>query len=380
MLLGALAILPSFCDEVKIFTGLGGKTSTWNLEIPVIVNSFGWVFAVVFIGLLVTFLWFCKVNLTVKLIASYIYAVSFLSAAPYIAFNALLLLVPAIYLYLLVKHKCDKEIIINWAVAIFWFEVAIAIFQFFGKDTLINFDRPQSIFLGTVMQHMRSGSLFAILAPFLLLKNRLYIIPLVIVAFLVYSSSMALALAAGAFVYFLLSKIKYKKWIILACIIFAVGHSFYNHKSFEVAFTCGRIPRWTQIINTGLGGIYHKGVLSFPDVNAGLLNSLKGFGLNHFNYLFPVLIEDPNPFAQCHNDWMQFFWEIGFIGLFITIFYYLSMLWKLYFNKKNVWIAGMVIIAVNMFFAFPTYMPPQTPLLMLVFFALAEKEAHDVIE
>jgi len=304
------------------------------------------------------------------------YAVSFLSAAPYIAFNAMLLVVPAIYLYLLVKHKADKEIIINWCVAIFWFEVAMAIFQFFGKDTLINFDRPQKVFLGTVMQHMRSGSLFAILAPFLLLKNRLYIIPLVIVAFLVYSSSLALALATGAFVYFLLSKIKYKKWIILACLVFAIGHSVYNHTSFEVAFTCGRIPRWTQIINTGLGGVYHTGVVSFPNVNAGIINSLKGFGLNHFNYLFPVLVDDPNPFAQVHNDWLQIWWEIGFIGLFISIFYYLSMLWKLYFNKKNIWIAGMTIIAVNMFFAFPLYQLPQLPLIILTYFALCEREAY----
>ena len=379
--LGALALLPSFCDDIPIFNLNGTVGSVWRLELPIVVNSFLWVYLVIFIGLLCIYLWFCNIHPALKVGSTYLYVSSFYSAAPYISFNALLLVIPAVYLYVLIKNVADKKIIINWIVALFWMEVLICILQFLGKDVLMNFDRPQRIFLGTVMQHMRAGCLFAIMAPFLLLKNKLYIIPLMIVSILVYSSSLALALCAGVFIYFIISNIKLKTKVIIisSIIILAIGHSLYNITSFRVAFTVGRIPCWIKIFMTGFGCTYHTSTVLCSDINLGLLSSIKGHGLNMFQCLYPVLIGDGNPFAQCHNDWLQLFWETGFIGLGIALLFVFNIIRKLYKIGSYIWIAGIVIISVNMFFAFPMFMLPQTPFLVLTFFALCERETKKEI-
>jgi len=375
MTLGLLALLPPFCNDVPNFYFTNTITSNWNMSLGVLVNSFHWVFAVIFIGLLCIHLCFLNIHKIVKIFAIYLYFTCYFSKAPYISFNAMLLIVPAIYLYALIKNFGDKKILINWIVSIFWFEVAVCGLQFMGKDVLINFNRPQQIFLGTVMQHMRMGSLFAILSPFLFIRSRFYIIPLTIVAFLVYSSSFALALFAGAFVFFLLSDTpkKIKKYALISLVVLALGHSFYNITSFRVAFTCGRIPVWGKIFMTGLGATYTGGLAVWGDIQAGLTRSFIGHGLNLFPVLYPALIGDANPFAQCHNDWLQLFWEVGWFGLVLPIIYCIDSIYKLYKKHEIVWIAGIVIIGVNMFFAFPVFMPPQTPLLVLTFFALCEQ-------
>ena len=379
IVLGCLALLPPFNDQIKVFDIKNAQYSTWQLDIPVTVNSFGWTYAVILAGLLCTYLWFCNIRLSVKLIASYMYLMCFFSAAPYISFNAMLLVIPAFYLFILIKDKVDKEIIINWMVALFWFEVSLCVLQFFGKDKLLNFDRPQPTFLGTIMQHMRSGSLFAILAPFLILRNKLYIMPLLALAFLMKCSNLALALLGGVFVYLILSDVGLKRKLIFigSTLIVAVGHSIYNMGSFQTAFTVGRIPVWGRIVMTGIGGMYHNAILEFPNLTLGLLRSLKGWGLNIFQCLFPVLIEDANPFAQCHNDWLQIFWELGIIGVTLILTYTVLLIIKLYAKKKILWIVGLSIIAVNMLFAFPVYMPPQTPLIILTFLALCEQNKEE---
>lgn len=377
MSLCALAILPPFNDKIPMFNIDGTVGSTWNLEIPIMVNSFLWTYLVIVIGLLCAKLWSCKISLIMKAMASYMYVACYFSVAPYISFNAMLFVVPSIYLFILIKNNVDPKIIIDWIVALFWFELLMCVMQYIGRDKLLNFDRPQKVFLGTVMQHMRSGSLIAIMAPFLLLRNKLFIIPLVIVAFIMSSSNLAISLAVGAFAYFILCDMSPKrKCLILGGVLgVAVIHSIHNQSSFITAFTIGRIPVWGRIIATGLGGVYHSTVLSFPDLLRGFLTSFKGHGLNIFPVLFPVLIEDANPFAQCHNDWMQIWWELGKIGLGLAVSYCIVLARNLYAKREILYIVGIVIISTNMCFAFPTYMLAQTPLMMLCFFALCEKAA-----
>lgn len=374
-----LALLPPFNDQIKVFNIENAVYSTWQLDIPVVVNSFGWTYAVIIAGLLCTYLWFCHIRFTLKLLLSYLYLMCFFSAAPYLSFNVMLLVVPAIYLFILIKNFVDKEIIINWIVALFWCEVCLSVLQLFGKDKLLNFDRPQPTFLGTIMQHMRSGSLFAIFAPFLLLKNKLYIIPLLILAFVMKCSNFALALLGGGFVYILLSDMRKARKLTLigSALLLGIAHSIYNIGSFQTAFTIGRIPVWGRIFNTGIGGVYHQGVLQFNNFWPGIAQSLKGWGLNLFYCLYPVLVEDANPFAQAHFDWLQFMFEVGFIGLGLILCYAVLLAKKLYSQKRILWICGLAIIGVNMCFAFPVYQLPQTPLIILTFLALCEQNKED---
>jgi len=315
-ILCGLAILPPFCNEATGLQIAGTNLSSWHLSLMLTVNSFHWVYFTLLTGLLAIYLCHLRVDPLVKIFGAYMYAVAYLSKAPYISFNALLFIIPAIYLFVLIRNFGDKKILINWVVSLFWFEILVCVIQLMGRDTLINFNRPQKIFLGTVMQHMRTGSLFAIMSPFLLLRSKLYIAPLVFVAFLVYSSSFALSLAVGVFIYFLLADIPkvFKRLGLTLIIAFAIGHSLYNITSFRVAFTCGRIPVWGKIFMTGLGATYTGGIITFENLKDGLIRSLTGHGLNLFPYLYPALIKDANPFAQCHNDWLQLFWELGWLS------------------------------------------------------------------
>jgi hypothetical protein len=391
-LLCCLAILPPFVSGAVPFDMEGVAPVMWNLGIPIMVNSYLWCYWVIISGLLVGYFCFLNVPILIKIMACYIYISCFVSSAPYISFNAMLVLIPCFYLFLLIRNKVDKEVIFRWLTALFWFELIMSIFQYFGKDTLINFNRPQRVFLGTVMQTMRTGSLFAILAPFLILKNKWYIIPLIICAFLTFSSAFALALFAGIFVYLFLVKkdpnyfpnrfqvffFKYKKLVLFSVVILAIIHSLINYDSFGVAFSVGRIPVWKKIVGTGLGAQYTAGKVTYHEgLKQGIYHFFVGRGLNMFSYLYPVLIKDANPFAQCHNDWLEIWWTLGMIGLSLLLAYIILLIRKLYRDKKILWIAGLVIIGINMFFAFPLYMPPQTPLLLLTYLALCQKEIPD---
>lgn len=328
-----------------------------GFNLPVMVNSFAWVYLVIISGLFGMYLIFTKIPLSLKVLTVYLFISCFISKAPYCSFNSYIVLIASLYFYLACKYA-DFKPILNVIEAVFWFQVILATMQLLGKDTLINFDRPEPVFLGSVMQYMRFGSLLAIMTPFLVIKSKWYLIPIFTVCVLSQASSFAFALVGGSMVYAFLCAGKYKRIILGSLIAFGIGFMLYDNGSFSTAVSCGRLPVWGMIAKT---------CMQHPIV---------GWGQATFSPIFPILVGG-NPFQQCHNDWLQILFETGIIGFGIIAAYTISLVKRLYIRQEYILISGLVLIAVNMFFAFPMRQT-QTALLMVAYLGLCENKLRRI--
>lgn len=346
-----------------------------NYSIPLIVNSYHWVYLVVAMGLLGLLVWYLEIHPLLKALSLFLFVSCFFSQAPYLSFNAYVLVVFSIYLLFALRH-CDFKIVLNFVEAAFWFQILLAVMQLMGRDKLLNFDRNDHVFLGTMLQYMRFASLLAVIAPFVILKNRLYIIPLSIACAISQSSTFAMSLFAGAMVYLLLT-LREKKKLIMAMALVAVGagiYAAYDWGSFRGAIipsNGGRLLSWWALLQTWV--LNTESSPAGPNLQGpfNLQWFLAGHGMDTFLPLFPIYKHDANPFPQAHNDWLQLLWETGIIGFSLVAGYAVSVWRKV---KDPLIRAGMACIAVDMFFAFPMRLT-QSMFLIVAFLAMAEQKA-----
>jgi len=366
-----------------------------DYTIPMMVNSFHWVYLVVASGLFAFYLLTQKLHLALKILLVYTLIVGcFFSQVPYFGFNAFLLLVVAYYAFFLFQ-KCNFKIILDMMVAVFWLEMCIASFRMMGMDTLMNLGKEEyPVFFGTIFQHMRFASLLCILAPFLLVKSKWYIIPISAAVALTASSGFALAVVAGVVTYLALDyfhripagtersllKVIYL-WTMLFVFAFAAFAIYINRASWEIAFKEGRIPVWIVCIKSWMFDT--KGPMGPPDIFGisqtgpfDLKCFLFGHGLDTFYPLFPIFKHDPNPFPQAHCSYIQLAWELGLTGFTLFMAYLVGLFKKLYEKKEWILISGLVIIGVNALTAFPERMT-QTMGLMVCFFAFCDLIAFE---
>lgn len=367
-------------------------------SIPLLVNSARWCYLVVVCGLLGVLVCQQKIHLSLKALSIYLFFSCFFSQAPYLSFNAYILVVAALWLFVAFR-ECDFDIILKILEAAFWLEVILAIMQLAGMDTLLNFGSAIRtddagkiisvgleqlripVFFGTVMQYMRFASVLAVLTPFLVLRNKFYLALIVVVCAISQSSTFAMSLIAGCGTYFILSfkSLKNKLRVIIYTSLAVACYAVYDYGSFEGAIdpaNGGRLYSWSIIWITWFTDTAKT---SSPFVGAFNWHwFLFGHGIDTFLPLFPVYKHDINPFPQAHNCWLQFLWEIGLIGFLLIGWYSVSLVKRLYSNKEHLLIAGLACIATDMFFAFPTRMT-QTFFLIVAFLAFCEKKYIDKV-
>lgn len=345
-----------------------------NYNIPTMVNSFAWCYAVIVSGFLGMFLLSRDLPALLKALAIYLWVSCFFSSVPYYSFNAYILAVSCFYFFIGARSS-ERSIVLNAVTAAFWLQVFMVVAQLCGKDTLLNFQKTHAVFFGTVNQYMRFSSLLAVTAPLLMLKSKWYLVPIGVLVVMSKSSSFGLAVIAGIVVYLCLTFKKGAPWVILSGILGMFAYILWDRASFEIAITDGRIPVWVDIakswvMDTSKGPMVHlSGPIDWKSI-------FFGRGMDTFLPLFPVMKHDPNPFPQCHMDYLQFLWEIGLVGTTIFMGYCVNLVRKLYQADAHIYIAGLVCIAVNMTFAFPCRMT-QTVLMMLCFLALCEKKLRE---
>lgn len=384
--------------SAAIAIGLVAIAPPMNYSIPVMVNSFHWLYMVVASALLGFFLLRLNVHPALKVLAFYLFVSAFVSQVPYLSFNNYVLAVGTIYFFLILKDYVEFDVIINMIEAVFWLQLTISVMSWLGYDKLMNFDRAfvldasQQIvavggggngkytFFGTIFQYMRFGSFLTILTPFLVFKNKWYIVPVFIVAVLSTSLGFAFAIAAGVFVYaVLMSRTDLVKrylgynpfgWIILGLVLFVIACSWQSRGHFITEIDNGRLPAWRDIIiswfyDTRLAQTAHlQGPVCWKSI-------FFGHGMETFNILFPYYKHDPNPFPEAHNDWLELLWCLGISGFGIFAWYCISLTVRLYKAGCYKAIAGLVAIGVNMCFAFPWHMT-QTVYTMVAFVAFCE--------
>jgi len=341
-------------------------------SIPVMVNSYTWLYSFVVMALLAFYLLFTKLPTALKVLGIYLFAGCFISEAPYASFNAYMLCIGALYCFLWFMES-DFKYTLNMVCAAFFMQCSATITQLFGIDKLMNFNRTDPVFVGTVMQYMRFSSLLAIMSPIVVLKNKKFIFLVITMAILSQSSSFGLAVIAGLTTYFILRAKRYRAVILLSGAACLALYCIWDWTSISVALTCGRWKVWQDIVRTVVMDTSGEWVLPL----AGEIDwkaILFGRGLDTFLPLFPIYKHDLNPFPQAHNCWLQIWWEIGLVGLTIVSAYYFNLMRRL--RKNPLLVSGLVCMGVNMFSAFPTRMT-QTMLMMVCFIAYCEKKARE---
>lgn len=372
-----------------------------NYDVPLGINTGPWLYAVIASGLLAFFLLTQKINIWLKILIVYLFTSCFVSQAPSSSFNIFFLASLTLLFYLVCLHL-DFEPIMQMTEAVFWLQVFFLIMQQLGMNTLTEFgakiqwdwsvvegvhkfvsadavaNGQHRIFFGTVFQPMRLGSLFAVMSPLLIFRNRWYIVPLLYMAITSKVLGFSLALVGGILVHVFLSKAWSRQTIYLV-LIFGVACIIRSWPHIRVEWIEGRIPVWWVILKSwcfDTSANFH-GFLSpmNPPVQTGPFDVKRfffGHGMNTFLTLFPFFKYDPNPFPQAHNDWLQFLWELGIIGFSIFAGYCASILRALYLHGEKLAIACLFIIGINMFFHFPWYMT-QSVLFMVAFAAYCER-------
>lgn len=362
----------TFSYVLGLFVGLLIVAPRIDYTIPVVVNSYWWLYAIVACALLCFLACTLDLPMGLKLLVVYLFLGCFLSQAPYVSFNAFMLVVGAFYCFYAFL-LCDFEVIIDFVCAAFFVQVFLIIFQQFGADKLINFDRSEPVFFGTVMQYMRLSSVFAVMAPFLLFRDKKFIFPLVLLCILSCSSSFALALTAGVFVYWVT---KTKRFFLPAALALVVIGFYVVHdwSSWYAEIHWGRWTVWPEIIKTWvMNTLYAQPAHLVGPVDWKAI--FLGRGLDTFLPLFPLFKHDPNPFPQAHNDFIQLMWEIGAAGFAIFTAYFSRLVYRL--RSEPFYLGALACVGVNMFFAFPTRIT-QAMLLLVAFTAFCEKKARQV--
>jgi hypothetical protein len=353
-------------------------------KIPVMVNSFSWLYMVVISALMAFALWNTKLHIAIKVLLVYLFVTCFVSEVYYFSFNAFVLFVGAVYIYQILKHS-DFDIIISFIEAAFWLQVIVVLIQYFGFDMLMSFDKQNFKFFGTVFQPMRLGSLMCVMAPLLIYKSKLYLIPLFLLSLWSGTLGFSYALAVGVAVYIAMT-IGIKHWkYMLTLFIILIAYCYFaavvtSSDAFRVAVTEGRLPVWwlvvkswaldTKQVAAGIPDLF--GISQTGPVN--IKSIFFGHGLDTFLPLFQYYKHDPNPFPQAHNDFLQVLWEIGLIGFIISFVWYIGdLIRRICLKGRKDLLAGLSMFGVNMNFAFPIRQT-QCWLLLIAFIAFCEKE------
>ena len=369
-----------------------------DYRIPMLVNSWHWLFIVVMSALLGFQLLQTSIHPALKTLSVYLFVNAFFSQVPYLGFNSYIVTVFGFYFYLLAQ-KTENEIMLRWIETAFWVQVCLSIFQLADMDKLLCFDRafeldettlqvkpittdiPKFVMFGTVMQYMRYASLLAVMAPFIIMRDKRYLILIVLLCGLTSSSTFALSLVAGAAVYFGLKVKNWKTFFFIhgPILLLAAGlYAAWDWGSFRGAIipsNGGRLITWLVILKTWVMDTAHS-VKVDPWGLTGPINwqwVFLGHGADTFLPLFPIYKHDMNPFPQAHNSWFQMLWEIGSIGTGLALWYLGSLVVRLYKCRLFLLLGGLACFGVNMFFAFPDRMM-QTIFLMIYYFAFCEIE------
>jgi len=361
-------------------------TPPWNINVTCEVNNLLWLWSVALAGFFAFYYLNTTAPLPIKLLVLYAFVGSFFSVAPYWSFMMTIPTVISAYFYLACREIEDFEIVHKAIQSTFFLICAFMIVQFaVGRDTLYNFNRPQPMVIGTIGNPMISATLITCLAPFLLMYKKLNIIPLCLIATITHSAGMIAALGCGiAFYGIMKCKGMWMKILITAIIIAVVilsGAPQYAAKRFSQ----GRGPIWKKTIElTMKRPVKGYGISSYQLVFPAMSKELvKPLGIHKPDWEIENLKGGQVPALQTHNCWLQFWFELGSIGMAFILFY-AALLVSLFClcprNDKTITaMTGLIILGVIMLFHFPTRLFQSVPVFIcyLAFYQnFMEKEVY----
>lgn len=219
-----------------------------SIKVFMTVNSTFWLWMILSAGFLGLAFSYTKADIWLKALVIYCFINCFLSRAPYLSFSMYASVVASAYFYLLCLKGEDFEPVFKTVQCIFLLFVILIVMQAFKTDTLLNFNRPEPVMLGTIGNKMVLGSFIVCLAPLLISYRKLNIVPVAIVAFISGSRGAVLALLAGIVVY-ILFRLKNKVAIVVLLAALGAGLCMYARKDSAITnfFSGGRGPIWKEV-------------------------------------------------------------------------------------------------------------------------------------
>jgi len=338
----------------------------YNLQIGA--NTKLWFYLVLVSGFFGFLYLYTKAHWLLKATVIYCFINCFLSRAPYLSFTAYLSLILAAYFYLLCLEVEGYKFIYKAIQALFFLNITLIGLQLLGYDRLMNFGHTQITYFGTVGNPMILGTFLVCLSPFLIMKEKLYFIPILILSFILKSLGSVVALLAGLFVWV-------KGWRKVLIILLTLSFLLIVREKIGIDFKYGRFPVWKKTIQLSI-------------------DRPQGYGMGTYKFLFPVWGKDVAfgvadewereglkgnwlCWPQAHNCPLQLLFEIGFLGFALMTSFIFLIGYRLYKLRKITLLSGLVILITIMCFHFPTRMIQTVPMIIL-FLAICEKEAKIV--
>jgi len=273
------------------------------------------------------------------------------------------------FFYLLCLKIRDFEVIFRTIQCIFFVFVILVVMQLFKTDTLLNFNRPEIVYLGTISNMMMCGSFVICLTPFLLSYKKLNIIPIGIIVFLTRSSGAIVSLFAGIAVYALF-KARNKKMCLIAVVAIALGLFAYLRADTAISLL---------FKHGGRGQIWARSIELTNE------RPWQGHGISTYRVLFPLYSKDvaggiaPSwnyegttgdwlPWRRAHNAYVQILFETGYVGFVLFMGFVGSLLLRFIKSPKIepaiVGMAGLSILGTNMIVHFPLRLEQSIPIII----------------
>jgi len=327
-----------------------------------------WPWWIIIAGFLGFYTLFIKTDFIVKVVAIGGFLNCFFSADPYVSFTSYISLVAGCYFYILCRSIKDYKPVFKILQCLLVFTAFMFIVQFFGQDRLLNFGRVRNFSgdycFGIIGQHMQSGSFSVILSAALLPFSMINLGFPFIVSTICNSAGSFICAIIGLFTFLIEGRDKKHvfKSIGFLVLIFIAWMILSGKISENMSNSGGRLGVWLSSLE-----------MSFK-------HPIAGWGMSTYKGIFPALGGIKTiPWKTAHNCWIQIIFEFGYTGFLIASIYFSGLFIRLIKltrrrAKRDMaykCLAGLMMIAVNMMFHFPTRMI-QTILIIIFFLAYCE--------
>lgn len=323
-----------------------------------------WFQYVVYIFGFLTFqLWFLKISPFVKFLPTFILINTMFSSVPLMSIMTWMYTVIGAYMFFLFYSIKNYHTVFRMLQSVLFLILFLHIMKWLGHEPIANF--RNTVYYGTVGQHMQSASLTTVFTAILISFHPLnFIIPL-IVSFICNSAGAFLSTGLGL-IFYSFKKIdrglfyKISACLVLIFIIWmTVGGKFMQN----ISMSNSRLLTWIETLRI---------TMERPWI---------GWGGGTYKILFPIKCNiSAFKWTFAHNCWLQIFFEFGLFGVVYALSYagYLTFnIFRLnrrqiFKHKSTMCLCGLIMIFSNMMYHFPTRMYQAIPLLIF-FFAYCQK-------
>lgn len=262
-----------------------------------------------------------------------------------------------VFFYFLLTTKLNKSLIENSLRIICLIDCSWIILNYFNipiYDYIVNAffnlveikDNSGGIYpIGFLANPNLDGALISLLSPLFITRKFIIFLPIILIVLLLGKSTIPLATFLGIILYFVYNKYTKEKW--LPYIAFILVGGFFILNGFPGGFLSdnSRLEVWEKSIGM-------------------IENTLTGNGLGHFalNFSKKYIVENQR-FVSAHSEYVQMFYNFGFIGLSAMAFTFIHFIK----NTNNLIYSSFIFgLSINLYGNFTFHIMPTSIIIMIM--------------